>query len=252
MGDNYYFASDLHLGSPNPTDSLKREKHFIKWLDTIQDDCKGLFLVGDVFDFWHDYKYSVPRGHTRLLGKLAQLSDSGISIHIFPGNHDLWLYDYFEKELGIILERGIFQAELKGQKVYVHHGDGLGPGDHGYKFIKAIFTNSVCQFLFRWIHPDLGIPLARFFSKSSRDAGGDDGFLGEDNEYMIIHAKEILKSQEVDYFVFGHRHYPVFHKIEGATYVNLGDWIQHFSYAVLDDQGLRLESFPLNSQSESQ
>lgn len=247
-GKKIYFASDQHFGAPNPAESKKRETHFIQWLDEIKNDCQILYLVGDLFDFWFEYKTVVPRGHVRLLGKLAELSDSGIKIHFFTGNHDMWVFDYLPEEIGMELHHEPIEREYNGKQFYIGHGDGLGPGDHGYKFIKKVFRNKLCQWLFARLHPNFGIGLANYFSRSSRAAtgGNDKTYLGEENEWLAIYAKEKLQEKHYDYFVFGHRHLPLDLTIgENSRYINLGDWISDFTYAIFDGSKLTLEEYPL-------
>ncbi|KAB1064024.1 UDP-2,3-diacylglucosamine diphosphatase [Salibacter halophilus] len=246
-GKKIYFASDQHFGAPNPAESKKRETHFIQWLDKIKNDCQILYLVGDLFDFWFEYKTVVPRGHVRLLGKLAELSDSGIKIHFFTGNHDMWVFDYLPEEIGMELHHEPIEREYNGKQFYIGHGDGLGPGDHGYKFIKKVFRNKLCQWLFARLHPNFGIGLANYFSKSSRAATGDNDktYLGEENEWLAIYAKEKLQEKHYDYFVFGHRHLPLDLTVgENSRYINLGDWISDFTYAIFDGSELTLEECP--------
>ena len=245
-GKKIYFASDFHLGSPNAEDSLKREKKVVRWLDGIKSDAQEIYLIGDVFDFWFEYKHVVPRGYTRLLGKLAEIADSGIKIHVFTGNHDMWMFDYLSKEIGVELYKEPICRTVNGKDFYIGHGDGLGPGDRGYKFIKRVFANKICQWLFKWLHPDLGISMGFFWSRISRNAGVEKEvvYLGEDKEWLIIYAKEILAKQSVNYFVFGHRHIPLDVKInEETTYFNLGDWISHFTYAEFDGTEMFLKKY---------
>ena len=185
-----YFASDLHLGTPDEISSFAREKLFIQWLNDASKDAAEIFIVGDIFDFWHEYKTVVPKGYVRIQGKIAEITDAGIPVHIFTGNHDLWMFGYLEKELGVKLHKSPVQREFNGKKFFIGHGDGLGPGDHGYKLIKKIFNNPICQFFFRWIHPDVGVRLANYFSRVSRyGATGDkkelEQFTGEDNEGLV-------------------------------------------------------------------
>jgi UDP-2,3-diacylglucosamine hydrolase len=246
LRQNIYFASDFHLGVPSYEASLKREKMIVQWLEQIKHDAKEIYLVGDQFDMWFEYRHVVPKYFTRFLGKLAELSDAGITIHAFSGNHDVWMFDYFEKELGIKVYHNPIDRIYAGKKFYIAHGDGLGPGDYGYKFIKRIFRNPFCQWLFKWIHPDWGLPLANFFSGKSRQANykSDGDFLGEDREWLIIHSKEVLKKQHYDYFIYGHRHHPLDFPLSGGAHcINLGDWITHFTYAVFDGSTVRLEKF---------
>jgi UDP-2,3-diacylglucosamine hydrolase len=241
-----YFVSDCHLGIPDLIKSLEREKKLVRWLDMISADASELYILGDLFDFWFEYKTVVPRGYVRLLGKLAELSDSGIKIHMFTGNHDMWMFDYFPKELGIAIIRKPIETEINGLKLMIGHGDGLGPGDYGYKFIKKVFANKFCQWLFARLHPNFAIGLGLFFSRRSRLARGDDDsiYLGEDKERLFVYTKQILEQKHFDLFIFGHRHYPLDVKIgENSRYINLGDWIYNFTYAVLDGQHFELKKF---------
>jgi UDP-2,3-diacylglucosamine hydrolase len=163
-----YFASDFHLGIPDREGSLLREKKLIRWLEEVRKDAEAIYLMGDLFDFWFEYRKVVPKGYARLLGKLAEITDSGIEVHLYRGNHDLWAFDYLETELGVRLHREGEIRILGGRKFYLSHGDGLGPGDNGYKFLKKVFENRVNQFLYRWIHPDIGTLLGSYFSNRSR------------------------------------------------------------------------------------
>ncbi|MEM0995682.1 MAG: UDP-2,3-diacylglucosamine diphosphatase [Bacteroidota bacterium] len=249
--DKVYFASDLHLGTPSRTGSLARERHFVRWLDLIRDDCRELYLLGDVFDFWFEYKRAVPKGYVRILGKLAELSDAGVKIHYFAGNHDLWLGDYFTEQLGADIYFAPIVRAYYGKTFLLAHGDGLGPGDQGYKFMKRIFRNPVAQWLFHRLHPNLGIGLADFLSRwSRRKTGHKDAIDYGEKEFLIIYSREQLQAQpEIDYLVFGHRHLP--RQIELETnkfYVNLGDWISHFTYLEADASGVRLMHFPRDGQ----
>jgi len=241
-----YFASDFHLGVPDYASSLVREKRVVAWLDWVSKDAGEIFLVGDVFDFWFEYKTVVPRGFVRLLGKIAEITDKGIPVHYFIGNHDMWVFDYLPKETGIQLHREPVQRTFDGKKFYIGHGDGLGPGDHGYKFIKKVFRNRLSQWLFARLHPNFGIGMANFWSKTSRKHTGDDDrkFLGEENEWLAIYSKEILEKEHFDYFIFGHRHLPMDIKLsENSRYINLGDWISHYTYAVFENGQLTLKNF---------
>jgi len=245
-GKKIYFSSDNHLGAPTYEASLPREKKFVKWLDTIKDDAAAIFLLGDLFDFWFEYKQVVPKGFVRVLGKLAELRDRGIPIYFFVGNHDLWMRDYFEKEFNIQVYHKPEVFNLNGKKFFIGHGDGLGPGDKGYKRMKKVFTNSFCRWLFRWIHPDIGVRLAKYLSVKNKLISGDDDvkFLGEDNEWLVQYAKRKLETAHYDYFVFGHRHFPMEINVgENSTYFNLGDWINYYSYGVFDGESFRLEKF---------
>jgi UDP-2,3-diacylglucosamine hydrolase len=244
-----YFASDFHLGVPNYAKSLEREKLIIQWLDEVSVDASAIYIVGDIFDFWFEYKHAVPKGFVRFQGKIAELTDKGIEIHFFIGNHDMWMFDYFPKELGVQLHRDSIQVEVDGKKVFIGHGDGLGPGDKGYKFIKKIFSNRFFQWCFARLHPNFGIGVANYFSRKSRAATGDvdEVFLGEDEEWLVAYSKEQLQKEHFDYFVFGHRHLPINLSVgENSRYINLGDWIKYKTYAVFEDGELMLKSYPGN------
>lgn len=245
-GKKIYFISDFHLGVPNDTDSRKREDKIVAWLNSIRNDVQILFLMGDVFDYWFEYKEVVPRGYVRLLGKLAELSDAGVEMHYFTGNHDMWVFDYLPKEIGLQIHRAPIQREYNGKKFFLGHGDGLGPGDYGYKFIKKVFANKLAQWLFARIHPNTGIGLMKFFSRRSRIATGtsDDVYLGDNKEWLMIYSREVLQKEHYDYFIFGHRHMPLDKALsDNSRYINLGEWINHFTYAVYDGQELQLEKY---------
>lgn len=241
-----YFASDFHLGSPGRLDTHQREKLIVHWLDEMKGDMKALYLVGDVFDFWFDYKKVVPRGFIRILGKLAELKDRGVEIYYFTGNHDLWMFDYLKKELDIPIYHEPIEVELQNKKFMIGHGDGLGPGDHGYKRLKKLFSSPVAQTLFRWIHPDLGIGLADYFSSKSREAqDAVQQFLGPDKEWLIQYAEKKLLDNSIDYFVFGHRHLPIDYTLKNRSsrYINLGDWLRFQSYATLKDGQMQIRFY---------
>ncbi len=245
-GKKIFFASDNHLGAPSSDASFPREKAFVQWLDSIEDEAAALFLVGDLFDFWFEYKKVVPKGFTRTLGALARLADRGIPVYYFVGNHDLWMNGYFEEELGIPVFHRPQEFVLGGRRFLIGHGDGLGPGDKGFKRMKKVFTNPLAKWLFRWLHPDLGVRLGQYFSVKNRLISGDEQsqFLGEDNEWLVQYAKRKLTEKHFDFFVFGHRHLPLEIKLgPESDYVNLGDWIKFFSYGVFDGQTMRLAYF---------
>lgn len=238
-----YFLSDFHLGAPDAAASLEREKRIVAFLDEIQKDAAGIFIVGDMFDFWFEYRKVVPKGFVRLLGKLASITDSGIPIYFFLGNHDMWMRDYLQKELNITVYSKPQTFEFNGKKLLIGHGDGLGPGDHGYKFIKKVFRNPVSKFLFGILPPYIGMGIAHYFSRKSRVATGnaDDQFLGEDKEWLISYCREVLQKEHFDYFIFGHRHLPIdFRLNERSRYINLGDWIKYNSYAVMTGTEIEL------------
>lgn len=241
-----YFASDFHLGVPSFESSLKREKIICKWLDTIKADAAAIYLVGDIFDFWYEYKYTIPKGTVRLIGKIAELTDAGIPVHFFVGNHDLWMKDYFEQELNVSIHHQPITHTFNNKVFYIGHGDGLGPGDKLYKLLRKIFASKVCQWLFSRLHPNLAFYIAKRSSKRSRVITGDqdEKFLGAENEWLYLYSKDYLKEHKVDYFIFGHRHLPLDLDVEGkARYINLGEWIQYNTYAVFDGDKLELKKF---------
>jgi UDP-2,3-diacylglucosamine hydrolase len=245
MDKNIYFASDFHLGSPNFEKSRLREDRIVRWLNYIEPTCSELFLMGDVFDFWFEYKMVVPKGFVRLQGKLATMSDAGIKIYFFKGNHDMWVNDYFTKELGIEIVSDEKIIERNGKRFFLHHGDGLGPGDPKYKFLRKIFRNPVCQWLFALLPPRIGLGIANGWSAHSRLASNaPEVFHGAENEWLAVYAHEQLKSAYFDYFVFGHRHLPIDMELgKGSRYVNLGEWFNYNSYAVFDGDSLSLKYF---------
>lgn len=246
MAGRYYFLSDFHLGVPDAAGSLEREKRIVAFLTEIEDNIEELFLLGDVFDFWFEYKQVVPRGYVRLLGKLAELSDRGIPIHWFTGNHDMWIFDYIPEELGIQLHRAPVRRTLHGKRFYIGHGDGLGPGDHGYKFIKKVFASSLCQWLFARLHPNFGIGLANALSGSSRKANREKDaiFLGKEAEWLAQYCEEVDAREPADYYLFGHRHLPMIIRLQrGGLYINTGDWIGPCTYAVFDAQGMDYQAY---------
>ncbi len=241
-----YFASDFHLGVPNFEASLQREKKICAWLDSIASNAKALYLVGDIFDFWYEYKHVVPKGYTRLLGKLATLSDQGLEIYFFKGNHDMWTFGYLEQEIGLKVISNEFTFTEGNKTFYVHHGDGIGPGDRGYKLIKKIFRHPISIKLFGFLHPILGVGLAQLLSRKSRISQGqnDKVYKGDENEFIVQHCKSILQTTSIDYFVCGHRHFPICLPLnEQSTYINLGDWVNDFTYAEFDGQNLVLKQF---------
>ncbi|MDP1621936.1 MAG: UDP-2,3-diacylglucosamine diphosphatase [Bacteroidales bacterium] len=251
MRQKIYFASDFHLGIPDHDSSLIREKKLIAWLDLAQYDAAEIFLMGDLFDFWFEYKTAIPRGYARLLGKLAEITDAGILVHLFRGNHDMWAFDYLTSEIGILLHRNPEFHEFHGRHFYLAHGDGLGPGDRGYKFIKRVFANRVNQWLFRQLHPDIGIRLALFWSRKSRNANLGKEKIHQDlnlkliRERITVHSLELLKQHpELDYLIYGHYHCPLDAPLtDKARQLVLGDWITHFTYAVFDGESLELKVF---------
>lgn len=242
-GKKLYFASDFHLGIPDRENSLQREKKIIRWLSAIEDDAAGIFLVGDIFDFWFEYKHTIPKGFTRFLGKLAELTDSGIPVIIFTGNHDMWMFDYLPQELNLTLHRSSVVYEIRGKKVMIGHGDGLGPGDLAYKFYKKIFNNAFCQWLFEWLHPNIGMAVANFWSKKSRSRENENA-LNNEAEWLVEYCKKIEEQHHHDYYIFGHRHLASEVSLNGSsTYLNLGEWINQCTFAIYDNGRITLSKF---------
>ena len=243
--EKIYFASDFHLGIPNAKESRKREKNIVSWLTKIEKDAKIIYLVGDIFDFWFEYKKVVPKGYVRLLGKLAEITDNGTQVHLFVGNHDLWMNDYLQKEVGITIHHKSTIIEERGKKIFICHGDGLGNGDYFYKFMKKIFTSKICQWAFSLLHPNLALSLAHTWSNSSRRRH-ESPFVSEETEILFGYCKKQQEITPVDYYIFGHRHIPLELKIDNnATYINLGDWLTHNTYAVLEKGIIQLKKYNL-------
>ena len=240
-----YFCSDNHLGSPNRNLSLEREKIFITWLDQIKIDAQAIFFLGDLFDFWFEYKKVVPKGFTRLFGKLAELSDSGLDLFFFVGNHDCWIGNYFEDELGINVFHKKVDLNIDNYNILIGHGDGLGPGDNKYKFLKLLFRNPILKKLFSFIHPDIGISLGSFLSQKNKILSGSEKvFESEDKEMLFSYCKDVLKTKYYHFFIFGHRHIPLELDLgNNSKYFNTGDWITHFSYLVYDGNSFNLNYF---------
>lgn len=240
-----YFASDFHLGVPDYISSRAREDKIVRWLDLIKVDAAELFLMGDIFDFWFEYTTVVPKGYIRLFGKLAELSDAGVKLYLFKGNHDMWMFDYFKKELNATMVNDELEIERNGKKFYLHHGDGLGPGDGKYKLLKKFFRSGLCQWLFERVHPNFGVGIANRWSQHSRIVQGHNLVRQNiEQEWLVAFSREQLKVQYYDYLIFGHRHLPLDIDLNGhSRYVNLGEWVNYFSYAVFDGQKLELKYF---------
>lgn len=246
-----YFASDFHLGVPNHEVSLQREKKLVRWLNSIADDADEIFLVGDVFDFWFEYKHVVPKGFSRLFGCLANLADRDIKLHFFKGNHDMWMFGYFEQEFGAQIHSNEYIFEKNGFKFFVHHGDGLGNGDYSYKLLKKIFRSRLCQRAFAFLHPFIGIGLANYFSSRSRLAQlrYENKDIDIEKEWLVNYCKEVLTQTHYDFMVFGHRHLALDVPLaDNARYVNLGDWFTFFTYAEFDGTNLALKTFEDKAQ----
>jgi len=239
-----YFASDQHFGAPSKNESFPREQKFVSWLNTIKKDAEALFLLGDLFDFWFEYDTVVPKGFVRVLGKLAEMRDNGIPIYFFVGNHDLWMKDYFENELNIPVYHSPQEFSINNKLFLIGHGDGLGPGDIGYKRMKKVFTFPFFQWLFKWFHPDLGVRLGQFLSVKNKLISGDEDikFLGEENEWLVQYCKRKLTKKHYDYFVFGHRHLPLEISLaKNSTYINTGDWVHYFTYGEFSENKFELK-----------
>ncbi len=242
-----YFASDFHLGVPDIESSRNRERLIIKWLEEISHDAKAIYLLGDIFDFWFEYKRVITKGFVRLQGKLAELTDKGISIHFFTGNHDMWTFGYLAEEIGMKVHKTPVIHELSGKKFFIGHGDGLGPNDKGYKVMKWIFSASFFQWLFARFHPNFSVRIAESMSRRSRIANSyrKDVFLGEDKEHLVLFIKEYLKKEHVDYFIFGHRHITLDLQINNSRYINIGEWVNKRSYAIFDGKDLEVRTFDI-------
>jgi len=246
MEKNIYFVSDFHLGADGVRNSEERERQIVRWMDMVKDDAAALYLLGDIFDFWYEYKSVVPKGYVRLLGKLATWTDSGIPVYFFTGNHDIWMFRYFEEELGIEVIRKPRLVEINGKKFYLGHGDGLGKGDYTFKFLKKVFTCRIAQWLFSRIHPNFAFGLARAWSKKSRYTNEQkDRIFTLKRETLVNYANKLTEKMSIDYVVFGHRHLPmdITLKNKKSRYVNIGDWVNHNSYAVFDGKELKIKFY---------
>ena len=253
MDKKIYFVSDAHLGSLAFDNDSYREKKLVAWLDSIKDYASDIYLLGDMFDFWYEYKYVVPKGFVRFLGKLAELSDSGINLHFFIGNHDIWTYGYLEKEIGMKIYKEPLIINLNGKTFYLAHGNGLGKQPLSVRLIERIFHSEILRTLYNTIHPYFNMSFGFAWSKSNRKSKQnlpENNFLGENKEHLIIFAKSILKKQHIDYFIFGHRHIMVnFMLQKNSQVIYLGDWITNFSYGVFDGENFTLEQFEGNTPS---
>lgn len=244
-GRKVYFASDFHLGAPSPALSRERERRIVRWLDMCAQDAAAIYLVGDIFDFWFEYRHAIPRGFIRLQGKLAELVDGGLPVTFFTGNHDMWMFGYFTQELGIPVLRHPVSLTIGEQRFHIGHGDGLGPKDYTYKVLKRVFASPVAQWLFARIHPNVGIGIANAWSQRSRlsNTAKDDVYLGDD-EWLLVYCRELEKRFHHDYYVFGHRHLPLDVPVGAQSrYVNLGEWVNYCTYGVYDGNTLSLERF---------
>ncbi|MCR4816155.1 MAG: UDP-2,3-diacylglucosamine diphosphatase [Bacteroidales bacterium] len=247
-----FFVTDAHLGSG--TDSRQREMDLVRWLESIEPEAERVIMLGDIFDFWFTYKQAVPRGFVRLLGKMAQMADNGVEFHFFIGNHDMWMFDYLEKEIGVVMHNDPCNMVIGGKQFLIGHGDGLWNDDKKYNFLKRIFRSRFNQWLFAGIHPNIGFPLAHRWSDSSRKSHSlkDYGYLGDEREGIYLYCKRMQERriddgvQPYDFFLFGHRHTPICRPLDDALYVNVGNWIEHRDYAIFDGETVTLTTFPKN------
>lgn len=243
-GKKLFFASDFHLGAPNYNDSKERELRVVRWLDQIKHEAAVILLLGDIFDFWFDYKYVVPRGYVRFLGKISELRDQGIEVIFFTGNHDMWMFDYFPRELGITVYHDPVTFEVGSSRLKVGHGDGLGSGEYVYKAIRKIFRNKLCQWAFAFLHPYLGISIAKFWSKTSRGTHDDPNEFDLKKERLYHYCLKQEEADHHDYYIFGHRHMPLELQLNpGSQYYNVGDWVTHSRFGIFDRHGFELKEF---------
>ncbi|MCL2073154.1 MAG: UDP-2,3-diacylglucosamine diphosphatase [Marinilabiliaceae bacterium] len=239
-----YFASDVHLGAPYHVNPIEIEKKFVNWLDSIKDSAKVIYLLGDIFDFWFEYKKVVPRGFARFIGKLCELNDLGIHLHFITGNHDIWIFDYLPSETGIIVHKEPIILKIDGFRFFIAHGDGLTKHEKSYRRMKKLFQNRVAQWFFRWLHPDIGIKIAETWSKNSRKSNRGLNVCRNENEPLVIWANEFLQKHHFDFFIFGHRHIANDMKINNnSRVIFLGDWINHFTYGVWDGNNFELKNY---------
>jgi UDP-2,3-diacylglucosamine hydrolase len=236
-----YFASDFHLGLPAGSAPVEREKKVVSWLKSVVHDAKEIYLLGDIFDFWWEYKLVVPRGFTRFLGTVSEITDSGIPVHFFTGNHDMWVGDYLSNECGMIIHRTPITTLFDGKKFHLAHGEGLGTKSTGYKILLSIFRNKPLQVMYSALHPSIGVGIGHKWSLNSRLGKGiTKEFLGDDDEDLIRYARSIAEKDKIDYFIFGHRHLAMTHKLlPESEIIFLGDWIKNGSYAVWDGNTLK-------------
>jgi len=245
---NVYFLSDAHLGSWALQHQRMQERRLVRFLDSIKEKAAAVYLLGDMFDFWYEYKYVVPKGYTRFLGKLSELTDMGVEVHYFTGNHDIWAYGYLERECGVILHKKPLTVEIYGKIFYLAHGDGLGDPSHGFKFIRSVFHNRACQWAFSNIHPRWGVWFGQTWAKHSRMKrvnGEEPAFMGEEREPLIRYTKKYIQyHSNVDYFIYGHRHIEIDLQLtKKARVIVLGDWISQFSYVVYDGDHLFMSQY---------
>lgn len=239
-----YFISDAHLGSRVVTDPRAHEKKLVDWLDKVKTDAKAIYLMGDMFDFWFEYRTVVPKGFTRFLGKLSELSDSGIDIHFFTGNHDIWTFGYFENEVGLQVHRKPETVTIGNKRFFLAHGDGLSAKEKGFELLRKIFHSTTCQKLFRYVPPQIGQEFGYRWSKRNRERilHLENNYLGEEKEDLVVFAKKYAESHDIDFFVFGHRHVALDLQIRNQKRViMLGDFVAIFSYGRFDGENFFLE-----------
>lgn len=245
---NIYFLSDAHLGSLAIPHQRTQERRLVRFLDSIKTKAAAVYLLGDMFDYWNEYRHVVPKGFTRFLGKLSELTDMGVEVHFFTGNHDIWTYGYLEKECGIIVHRQPQTVDIYGRIFYLAHGDGLGDPSKKFKMLKSIFHNRFCQHLLNFAHPwwgmQLGLSWAANSYRAHKATGGPCPYRGEEREHLVIYTKEYQKTHpDIDFFIYGHRHIELDLKVGRARMLILGDWISQFTYAVFDGEHLFLEEY---------
>lgn len=245
---NIYFISDAHLGSWAIPHHRQQERRLVRFLDEIKNRASTIYMLGDMFDFWYEYKMVVPRGFTRFLGKISELTDMGVEVHYFTGNHDIWCRDYLQEECGVILHREPITIELADKVFYLAHGDGLGDPDWKFKIIRSLFHSKICQTLFSCVHPRWGMLFGLSWAKHSRMKRGDKGepvYMGEDKECLVLYAKKYLQEHpDVNYFLFGHRHIELDLMLsKQCRLLILGDWINQFTYAVYDGENMFMENY---------
>jgi len=235
-----YFTSDFHLGLPAGSPPIEREKNVVRWLNSVREDAKEIYLLGDVFDFWWEYNLVVPKGFTRFLGTIASITDSGIPVHFFTGNHDMWVGEYFSEECGMTIHTKPLTIDIDGQKFHLAHGEGLGTNDFMYRILLSIFRNRPLRAMYSALHPSIGVGIGQKWSLNSRLGKGiSTPFLGEEKEDLIRYARSLLKNEQIDYFIFGHRHLARNFKLkDGPEIIFLGDWIKSGSYAQWDGSRL--------------
>ncbi len=241
LKNRIYFASDFHLGIPNIKESHKREKLIVQWLESIKNNAHSIYLLGDIFDFWFEYEKVVPKGFVRVLGKLTELIENNTNIYLFTGNHDMWIKDYLEKEIGIQIYHGNKIIHLQNKRLFIGHGDGLAKGDYLYKSLKIIFKSKICQWVFSLLHPDFAFKIAHAWSKKSRKTSNNNN---NQEDILINYCKKAQRQESVDYYIFGHNHNPNCINIDDTfTYINTGDWLSHNTYAILKGGNISLKKY---------